>query len=123
MATNPTDTGWKQPNVVQGPDGGKGVIVPATGLEHQPCMMCKSFEKNTKRLMQHLQAHGLRPNADGFYETPIAQEVAGRKSLKINPQDCGWCRNQGGVVHMNATCPEFKPTETREDLAAKLQRG
>lgn len=116
------DTGWQKPGVIETPDGVAGAIVPATGLEQKPCMMCKSFENDQRRLMQHLQAHGLRPDENGFYETPIAKEVKGRRSLKINPRDMGWCRRNGGVVHMNATCEDFKPTETRNDLALKLQR-
>lgn len=117
------DTGWKKPTIVT--DGGetKGVIQPATGLEKNPCFACRSFEKDERRLRQHCQANGLVPDAEGFYITPIAQEIQGRKSLRLNPADCGWCRRHGSVSHMNATCPDFVATATREELALKLRRG
>jgi hypothetical protein len=120
MSNDGADTGWQKPNLVQTPEGDKGQIALASGLEKQPCMLCKSFEKDVRRLRQHLAAQGLTPDKNGFYETPIAKEIAGRRSLKIKPRDYGWCRRNGGVVHMNATCPDFVITQTRADLAGKL---
>jgi hypothetical protein len=116
------DTGWKKPEIVKDEAGAKGVIVPATGLEANPCMLCRSFEKDTRRMMQHFEANGLKPDAGGFYETPIAQDFKGRKSLRIHPQDCGWCRRHGFVVQdpQKNTCPDFVCTATRAELALKL---
>lgn len=114
------DTGWKKPELVATEDGPAGRIVPASGLALKPCMMCRSFEKDEQRLRQHFHARGLRPDSNGFYETPIALEIKGRKSLRMHPRDFGWCRREGSVVHMNATCELFCETTTRADLAAKL---
>lgn len=114
------DTGWKKPELVVTEDGPAGRIVPASGLVSKPCMMCRSFEKDEQRLRQHFKARGLKPDRDGFYETPIAQEIKGRKSLRMHPRDFGWCRREGSVVHMNATCELFLETNTRSELAAKL---
>jgi hypothetical protein len=117
------DTGWKLPEIVNTPEGPKGVIIPATGLEANPCMMCRSFEKDVRRLMQHFKSHGLTPDAAGYYETPIAKEIKGRKSLRIHPRDHGWCRRQGCVTNMRATCPDFVATATRAEMALKLGRN
>jgi hypothetical protein len=119
------DTGWRLPEIVNTPEGPKGVIIPATGLEANPCMMCRSFEKDTRRLMQHFESHGLVPDAQGYYETPIAKEIEGRKSLRIHPQDCGWCRRRGFVIQdpQKNTCPDFVATATRAEMALKLARG
>ena len=116
------DTGWRQPDIVTKDGETKGVIVPATGLEANPCMMCRSFAKDTRRLIQHFQSHGLKPDAEGFYETPIAKEIQGRKSLRMHPRDFGYCNRQGCATHMNATCVDFKATATREEMALKLAK-
>ena len=116
------DTGWRKPVVTQVPgEAPKGVIQPATGLESKPCFTCRSWEKDTRRLMQHFQSHGLTPDAEGYYETPIAKEINGRTSLRIHPRDNGWCNRIGCVSHMNATCPDWKPTRFAKELALKVK--
>jgi hypothetical protein len=114
------DTGWKSP-IVTAQDGlPTGTIQTASGLERQPCFLCRSFEKDNRKLIQHFQAHGLTADENGCYETPIAKEVRGRRSLKIDPRDYGFCRRHGYVTGMNATCPDFKLTESRSELQAKI---
>ena len=111
---------WKQPEVRRDAEGTKGVIQLASGLEHNPCFACRSFEKDERRLRQHCESQGLVPDENGIYTTPIVKEIAGRRSLRLDPKDCGWCRRQGCVVHMGATCEEFVATATRSELAAKI---
>jgi hypothetical protein len=115
------DTGWKQGEVITTDKGPTGQIVPATGIEQAPCFTCASWEKDNRKLIQHFNAKGLQPDAEGFYETPIARDIQGRKSMRIHPRDFGFCRRQCVVSHMNATCPDWAPTRTRGDLAGKIR--
>lgn len=117
------DTGWKRLEVVQAPgETPKALIQPATGIETKPCFTCASWEKDTRKLMQHFRSHGLTPDAEGYYETPIAQDFNGRKSLRIHPRDNGFCNKQCCVSHMNATCGDWSPTRFAKELALKVQR-
>ena len=120
---NPTeDTGWKQAEEIVTPSGqAAGRIVPATGLEQAPCFACASWEKDNKKLIQHFNAKGLEPDAEGCYETPIVRDFQGRRSLRVHPRDFGFCRRQCVVSHMNATCPDWTPTRTRNDLMGKIR--
>lgn len=124
MANNlPTDTGW-QPIVVDGGDGSqnaRGHIELARGREFRPCMMCKSFEKDENRLVQHLIARGLKPQPDGSFISPIAIDVRDRKPMRINPKNSGYCRREGSVVEWNATCEKWQPTVLIADLAKKIR--
>jgi hypothetical protein len=115
------DTGWQKPKLVTDAEGPKGVIQTSSGLESKPCMLCKSFAKNMRRFIQHCKSQGLVSDEDGYFETPIAKEIKGRRSLRIHPRDYGFCNRNCGVVHMNATCPDFAITQTREELALKVQ--
>jgi len=116
------DTGWKQPTVVQTPDGGaKGVVQPATGLEIKPCFTCKSWEKDNRKLVQFLVSRGLKSNAEGYFETPIAKDFAGRRSMRIHPRDYGFCRRHCYPAAMNATCDDWQPTLLANDLALKVK--
>jgi hypothetical protein len=116
------DTGWKVPQIVQTEKGEiAGLIQPATGIEAKPCFTCRSWEKDTRKLMQHFTSHGLTPDAEGYYETPIAKEINGRKSLRIHPRDNGFCNKQCCVSHMNATCPDWTPTRFASELALKVR--
>ncbi len=112
---------WQQPKVVQDGEGTKGLVQLASGLETNPCFTCRSFEKDETRLRQHCEANGLVPDKDGVYTTPIVKSIAGRKSLRLDPRDCGWCRRQGCVVHMGATCEEFVATATRAEMTGKIK--
>lgn len=114
------DTGWKKP-VMSIQDGlPTGTITTATGLEQKPCFMCKSFEKDNRRLIQHLNARGLVADESGCYETPIARDINGRRSIKIDPRDFGYCRKNCYVTSMKATCPDFQLVQFREDMIPKI---
>lgn len=116
------DTGWKQPSVIQTPDGkAKGLIQPATGLETKPCFTCKSWEKDNRKLIQYLVARGLKPDAEGHFETPIASDFPGRKSMRIHPRDYGYCRRNCYPSAMNASCSGWQPTLFVNDLALKVK--
>jgi len=116
------DTGWQRPTLVNTPEGPKGIIVPATGLETNPCNLCRSFESDDRKLRQYWKSHGLTPDAEGYYVTPIAKEIAGRKSMRVHPRDYGYCRRFGYTTGRNATCEDFAVTQTRAELALKIRR-
>jgi hypothetical protein len=116
-------TCWQRIRITGG-DGDQmaaGQIDLATGMESKPCMNCKSFEKDNRRLQRHIVAHGLTPNERGQFTTPIARDFKGRRSLKIDPRDFGFCRNQSIVVDMLATCPNWKPVNTAAELASRIR--
>lgn len=97
-----------------------GQIEMAHGLEQHPCLMCVSFEKDTNRLIRHLIRHKLTPQPDGTFVTPIAKDFPGRKSLRIDPRSYGWCRRDTIVVDMLATCPAWRLTMSKSDLASRI---
>lgn len=116
-------TCW-QPVLVTGGDGegaAKGTIEMATGFEERPCMMCRSFEQDNKKLIQHLLARGLKMEADGSFTTPIANDIPGRKSLRIDPRSYGYCRKETMPVDMLATCESWSPVKTREELLSRIR--
>lgn len=119
MATD--DTGWRKAQLVTDSEGPKGLISMPTEMQQKPCFMCRSFENDNTKLVQHLLAKGLERNAEGKYITPIVQDFDGRKSLEIDPLDYGWCRGDGIVTAMAATCASWAMTEKREDMIAKLK--
>lgn len=116
------DTGWKKPTIVTEGGETKGVIQPATGLEKNPCMLCRSFEKDTRKLIQHWVARGLKPDAEGYYVTPIVQDFDNRTSMRVHPDDYGYCRRNCYTTHMRTTCADFVATATRDELALKLAK-
>lgn len=84
-------------------------------------MMCRSFENTDKRkLVEHLLSKGLKPNEQGKFETPIAKDFVGRKSLAIDPKTCGYCRRDGIVVDMLATCENWRPTRTLAEFQRRM---
>jgi hypothetical protein len=116
-------TCW-QPVRIVGGDGDReaaGRIEMATGTEVNPCMICRSFEKDNRRLIQHFKAKGLTAAADGSFETPIAKDFAGRKSLKIFPDAWGFCRRNSYPVDMLATCPDFQQVRTNSELESRIK--
>ncbi len=123
MAENPTDTGWQRP-VIDSGDGetsAKGHIELAKAHEFKPCMGCKSWEKDTKRLVQHLIARKLKPQPDGTFVSPIAVDMKDKKPLRIDPASFGFCRREGSVTDMLATCEKWQPTLLIEDMRKKLR--
>ena len=116
-------TCWQRPRIVSG-DGDRaagGTIDLATGLEQKPCCLCKSFEKDVSRLQRHIIAKGLEVDAAGNFTTPIAKDFAGRRSLKLNIHNFGWCRRNCEVVDLMATCPAWKPVRTASELESRIK--
>ena len=89
--------------------------------EPQPCYACRSWEKNERRLVEHLRSRGLTPAADGSYETPIALDFPGRKSLKIFPKQWGFCRLECRPTQDEATCAEWTPVRSASELQDRLR--
>jgi hypothetical protein len=129
MADNPEDTGWQKPTDVVGSDEyARGRIELASGIEQRPCQTCKRWEKDTRKTIQHCMSLTtaktpvrsrlvLLPN--GNFETPIARDIPGRKSLQIDPTSYGWCRRDGMLTDMLATCENWAPVISREDLGRR----
>jgi hypothetical protein len=120
----PTDTGWK-PIIVDGGDGShsaRGHIELSRGTEFHPCAMCRSWEKDERRLVQHLIARGLKPQPDGTFISPIALDMRDGQPMRINPKDSGYCRREGSVTEWAATCEKWQPTLLATDLAKKVRR-
>lgn len=119
MATD--DTGWRKPDMIQTPEGNAtGIVTPSTGLEERPCFTCRSWEKDARKLTQFLTSKGLQPDFEGYYETPVARDFHGRKSLRIHPRDFGFCRRQCMPTHMQATCEDWDTVRTRSELQGKI---
>lgn len=97
-----------------------GQIEMAHGLEQRPCLMCKSFEKDRDKLIRHLIRTRLTLLPDGTFETPIAKDIPGRKSLRIDPRSYGWCRRDTIVVDMLATCPAWALATSISELASRI---
>lgn len=109
---------------VTGGDGDRtatGKIELASGAEPHPCMMCRSYEGDKKRLITHLLANKLQADKNGNFITPIAKDFAGRKSLKINPDNFGFCRRFSHPVDMLATCPDWVQVRTNAELATRIR--
>ncbi len=114
---------WRPIEIVGG-DGQRdaaGRVELATGTEPHPCMMCRSFEKDEKRLVNHLLAAGLKPEPDGSFTTPIAQDFKGRNSLKIIPSQWGWCRKNLHPTDMLANCPDWEQVRTASEMASRIR--
>lgn len=111
------------PRIVRDPTDGqtKGIIQIAKGQQPKPCYMCRSFEQDNTKLIQHFLARGLQPDENGCFEQPIP-DIKDRKSLKIHPDDYGYCRRDCIVVGMDATCENWKLTQSRSELAGKIRK-
>jgi hypothetical protein len=117
------DTGWK-PILVEGGDGAqyaKGRVEMVTGVETRPCLNCRSWEKDDRRLIEYFLAKGLTQLSDGTFETPIAKDVPGRKSLVIDPASWGFCRRQSIATDMLASCEDFQPVRTAAELQSRIK--
>lgn len=119
----PTDTGWSRPiDVTANDTEAQGRIAPITGKEAQPCCMCRSWEHDKKKLIEHLLSMGLEVAPDGSFVTPIVKDVPGRISLKIHPDRYGYCRLQGHVTEDLATCERWEPVRFASELASRIKR-
>lgn len=93
----------------------------ASGMEPRPCMMCRNFEHDSAKLTRHLLAMGLEVDENGVFTTPIAKDIPGRKSLKLDPKSFGYCHNDGVVVDILATCPNWTPVRTASELESRIK--
>jgi len=118
------DTGWNPIVGITG-DGEQqaaGRVEMAKGLEPHPCFACRSWEHDRKRIIEHFMAHGLVPDVDGNFLTPIAKDFPGRRSLKLDPKDYGFCRLDCIATDMQATCKRWAPVKSPSDLQARVRR-
>jgi ribulose kinase len=102
--------------------GPVGHIQSVTGLEAKPCFTCRHYNNDRRKLLQFLNARGLKPDENGFYETPIVGDFAGRRSLKLDPRSFGFCLDQTMPTHMNATCEHWDFSRNATDLARIIAR-
>jgi hypothetical protein len=120
--TKPTDdTGWQKPLIITGERPHAELALP-TGVEEKPCMACKSWEKDEKKLIQFLLSKGMTTNERGKYIVAvIAKEFPDRKQIEIDVKDFGYCRFGCMPTHMYATCDDWKEIITRGDLASRIR--
>lgn len=119
----PTDTGWKPLKIVGG-DGDQHAasrVEMVRGTEARPCLTCKHWERDERRLIEHLLAHGLELRDDGKFVTPIARDLPGRKSLVIDPKQSGFCRAESSVTQDLATCEKWQPVTTMSELQSRIR--
>jgi hypothetical protein len=132
MADEVTDTGWRsiipKAEVVDtktGKDlGAYGEIEAVTGLESRPCCMCKSFDAvDPNRLIRHILSKGLRPRADGKFESPIKDDFKGqaRANMTLDPKGSGMCTRDVIIVEGLATCENWSPTRTMAEFQARMR--
>jgi len=115
------DTGWRPTKNVNadGTQDKANIDMPKAG-EDRPCCMCRSWERDQKRLVEYLYAKGLVPTEDGQFTTPIAKDIPGRVPMKLDPKSHGWCRRDCIVTDMMATCPDWELVTRIEDLASRI---
>jgi hypothetical protein len=114
---------WQAPSIIQTANGVKGVISSPTGTEEKPCFTCSKWIKDTRKLIQHFQAKGLKADARGVFTTPIVGDFKdGRRSMEIDPKDFGYCPAECMPTHMLATCERWQPVTLSRELAGKIRR-
>jgi len=118
MAKPIEDTGWQAPRIVDG----KGIIDMPSAVEAKPCWLCKSFDKDTRKLIEYVTAHGMKAEPDGCY---VLEEIAGdlptRKQFRIDPRKTGYCRRLCSLAMDESTCPDWKQRGTREDMKGLIR--
>jgi hypothetical protein len=121
MAKTVTDTGWAPIIADAGNnDTAVGHVEMTRGSEPHPCFCCRHWERDQQRIMQHFYAAGLVMCPDGRFETPIAKDIPGRKSLRINPASFGWCNHECRATQDEASCEDWTPVKTASELQARL---
>lgn len=118
------DTNWQPIKNITADGHGRpqGIVNPVKGVEQKPCFMCRSWDKDEKRLVEHLLAAGLVPDKDGCFVTPIAKDLPGRVSLRLNPKHNGFCRLQGQVTEDLASCEHWQQVRFASELATRVRR-
>jgi hypothetical protein len=119
MAKPVTEIDWQLPKIVDG----KGVISPPSATEPKPCYLCKSFDKDTRKLIEYVVAHGMTLGDDGCYTfRAIAGDLPGRHQYKIDPRKTGFCRSLCTLALDEATCDNWKQRATRADMAGLVRK-
>jgi len=103
-----------------GNEAAKGVVDLATGLETNPCFLCKSWEKDERKLVQHFKAHNLIIEPDGTIETPIIKDDPQRRTMKLKIQQMGWCRRDCVPTDDLATCQNFNQVKQKAYMRSRL---
>ncbi len=116
-------TCWQKP-IITGGDGetvANSRIQLASGTEQRPCMLCRSFENpGQNRVAEYCLARGLKVREDGTFDTPIAKDFPGRKSLVLDPANYGFCRKDTILTDRLATCARWRMTKFVTELQQKL---
>jgi len=116
------DTGWQGINqIVGGDEYAKGQIEMVTAGETKPCLACKSWEKDVRKLVEHFLARGLTARPDGKFVTPIARDFPGRKSLVLDPKQMGFCRLWTMPTDDLATCERWVPLTRISEMADRTR--
>ncbi len=116
---------WRRFRGIQGDDQqASGMVEPVTGLEDSPCFTCRSFEKNEKRLRQHIASKkNVEILADGTVRSLIDRDFKDRETITFNVRDFGWCRLWTIPVDQLATCENWGPTRSVSDLMRKFPKN
>lgn len=103
-----------------GDTSAQGVVDLVKGIEGAPCFMCRHWEKDEKKLVDHFISHDVMVEADGSLQTPIAKDFPGRVSMRLNVRHMGWCRFEGRPTEDAATCNQWDQVTKREDMLARM---
>ena len=99
-----------------------GQVEMVSGAEVRPCFMCRSWEKDTDRLIRHLRSFkSVEMRPDGKFVARHNRELD-REGLVMDPKNFGFCRLTSNVSEDRASCPHWQPTKRAEDLARKIER-
>lgn len=99
----------------------KSLVKPVTGLEQRPCFMCRSWEKNEKKLRQHIASkRDIEVLPDGTFRHIIDRDVKDRNTKTYNIRDFGFCRFTGMPTQQLASCENWVPTRRLIELQRKL---
>jgi hypothetical protein len=120
MAKPIEDTGWQQPEIVEGVGG---VISNPTATEAKPCWACKRWEKDDKKLIEYVVAHGMKLQDDGTYIfEAIAGDLPTRQQMRLDPKTMGYCRSLCCLAHMDSTCDNWAPRLFAADMAGLTKK-
>jgi len=119
------DTGW-QPIKIVGGDGDRtagGQVEMVKGNEIRPCVMCRSWERDERKLIEHLMSRKLELMPDGTFKSPIRKDYKGtHANLTIDPKKFGFCRYETSVTEDIASCEKWTPVRTAAELADRLAK-
>lgn len=119
------DTGWKPFENVQsdGAGGASARVQPVTGLEQRPCILCRSWEKNDRKLRKHIASKkDIEVLPDGTFRHLADQDIKGRESHTYNVRDFGFCRLHGQPAQQLHSCSNWIPTRRIAELQRKFGR-